>query len=110
MQTITMYQGDLLPLLEIELTDRQNTPLNLTTAVEVKLYMGLDPAIPADNKINGALCEVTDAENGKAVYEWQLGDTAEPGDYFAEIVVIFGENKPQTAGQFTVRVLDSLHL
>jgi len=110
MQTITMYQGDLLPNLEVELADRSNIPLNLTGAASIKLFMGLDAGDPTQNKIDGALLTVTDAATGKAVYEWQAGDTDTPGEYSAEIVVYFGQaNKPQTAGQFTIRIIDSLH-
>jgi len=110
MQTITMYQGDLLPNLEVELADRQNIPLDLTGVASVKLYMGLDAGDPTQNKISGAELTVTDAATGKAVYEWQPGDTDTPGEYEAEIVVYFGvANKPQTAGQFKIRVIDSLH-
>jgi hypothetical protein len=110
MQTITMYQGDLLPKLEVELSDRNNIPLNLTGISAIKLFMGLDPDDPAQNKIDGAELIVTDATAGKATYEWQVGDTDTPGEYAAEIVVYFGAaNKPQTAGQFTIRVIDSLH-
>lgn len=105
-ETAILYQGDLLPKLDIELFDHQGSVLNLTAADQVLFYMGEDDAALL---INGVACTIVDAAKGLCEFEWRPGDTDQAGDFHGEVVVFFG-GKPISAGQFEVKILDSLRV
>lgn len=104
-QIVTIYQGDLLPRLEFELNKRDGTDFDLTSADGVKFFMGLPDAEPI---IEGRPCTIINAPKGLCSVDWEVGDTDVAGEYSAEVVVYLA-GRPQTAGQFTVKIQESLH-
>ena len=108
MQTITIYKNDVLPALEIELRDQDGTALDLGLLDHISLYMSPEDD-PTNLIINGAEFVYTEPTKGKARYLWTAPDTEAAGTYLAEVVVVYSDNKQQTAGQFKVTVIPSLH-
>lgn len=101
---IQVFQYDLLPILEFELRDHVGNPLNLTSVLYVRFYMG----VPGSLIINGSDLTITDPLKGKCEYAWKLPETDVVGEYTGEVVVTFADGRPQTAGQITVEIVESL--
>lgn len=92
MADFTIKQNDTRPYLDAQLLNTDNTPINLTGCA-VRLFM---VSISGGQvKVDG-VCAITDAINGKVRYYWQVGDTADYGDYKAEFEITFSDGSKQT--------------
>jgi hypothetical protein len=105
-QVVPIYQSDLLPSLVVDVLDACGSIVDLTTVVEARIYIGEDRT---NLIVNGALCVIVDAEEGRLRYDWAAGQTAAPGEYLANVVLFYPGGKKQTASVFTIHILDSLH-
>jgi len=103
-QTIVLYKNDLLPKLQVQLWDSTGAYVDLTNVDSVKLVVGESAA---DLIIDNKLLVITNAKQGLCHYFWELGDTATPGEYTAEVYLTYA-GKVQTAVVFTLIILDSL--
>jgi hypothetical protein len=101
----SIYKKDLLPILQFHLKKRDGSCVDLTDVSSITFSMGTDST---NLLIDHRACTVTDAEDGKAEYAWQNGDTNTVGTYSGEVVVTFQNGKSQSTGLFSVLVLDSL--
>lgn len=104
----TMKRRDLLPILELTLSD-DGAAIDLTLATTVRLIV----RGPAGIRVSAAMTVLDQsvlANRGKVTYAWQAGDVGTVGVYSAEVEVIWSNGKPQTypAGDperyFTVRI------
>ncbi len=87
-----MKQGDLLPVLEVQLTDG-GTPIDLTNAASLTFVMRSRAAV----LVHAAMSRADQATYpGVARYEWAPGDTDQVGSFDAEIRVVWPDGKPQT--------------
>jgi hypothetical protein len=105
-QTVVVYKSDLLPKIRLRVGDACGDPIPLETALSVLFYMGELGSTPV---IDGAPCDIVDADLGLCDYFWTAGQTDAVGEFIGEVVVTFASGKKQTAGQFNVKILESLH-
>jgi len=105
-QTVIVYQNDLSPPIRGMLVDQASNPIPLA-GVTVVFSMSSDPS--QTSKVNKALCTILDPVNGIFEYDWVAGDTDTPMDYQAEIYLTWTNGRSQSATQFIVSVLPSLH-
>jgi hypothetical protein len=106
MADLTVKQYDTWPPLVATLTKGDGTPIDLTTAGTVHIYM----KAPAGT-IRSGTCSITDAGNGVVSYTFGTADTAVPGTFKVEWDIDFGAGKRQTAPNDTWReilVVESL--
>lgn len=76
-------QGNVEPALEVTLRGQDGEPINLTSAI-VRFQMS---KVGADALAVDDHARFVDPENGVVAYEWDDGDTDEPGSYLAEFQV-----------------------
>lgn len=81
----TMKQNDTFPPLTAVLKDEDNIPIDLTSAVSVRVWLrSSDLAIETDP------CTIADAVNGLITYTFNQGDTAVAGEYRVEYQIDWG--------------------
>lgn len=80
-------QGDSAPNLLATLKNADNTPIDLTTAVEVNLVVKLKTALETDPAYFKKPCTIVDAVNGEVEYDWEIVDTASIGSYNGEFEI-----------------------
>ncbi len=107
LQTVTVYQKDQLPKLEVRLYDQKGIVLDPGLLSSVRLYLA--PFDGGANIINGAALTLIDKANCLWAYTWTVEDTSTPGEYRGEVVVTYATTQVETAGQFKLVVLPSLH-
>ena len=98
MPDLTLKQNDTWPPLVATLTKGDGSPIDLTTAGTVHIYM----KAPAGS-IRQGTCSITDAGQGVVSYTSGTADTAVPGTYRVEWDIDFGTGKRQTAPNDTYR-------
>jgi hypothetical protein len=106
----TIVEGDTSPSLRVRLESPKGVPKNLTgCTVELRLRRKEDPDELTEvfpMAIEGA------PTDGVIVYEWQPGQTDNPGKYYAEFPVTFPSGEIQTwprqGGRVVVIVRDGL--
>lgn len=105
MASIKIVQNDTKPILEFSIT-QEGAPVDLTGCT-VKFYMkNIDTG---SVKINGSLCDIADAANGKCRYVWLAADTNTVGAYLGEVEVTFPDGKIQTGyKQMTIVIRDDI--
>lgn len=82
--------GDLLPELEILLLDCEGLPLDLTPYLAGQMRIVIASCVGGRRIVSDAPVSQksgTLATDGKVVYQWQPGETDEPGDYLLEVVL-----------------------
>lgn len=99
MNEIEIKQGNMVPAFEAQLFGPPpgNEPINLQGAM-VEFCFG---------RGHGGPCEIVDAANGRVRYEWQEGDTDDPGMWNGEFVVTFVSGHTQrvpSGGYVAVRI------
>lgn len=82
-----LKKGDTYPAIEVQLTDGEGTPVNLTGA-SVNFRCSV---VGTGNLFIDASATVTDAALGKVSYQWQTGDTDIVGSYQMEWRVTFSD-------------------
>jgi hypothetical protein len=104
--------GDTSPAYVVDLQDDvDSTPaaINLTSATSVTFKMrptGTTGAPTVD-----AVMDITTAASGRVTYEWQAGDTDDPGEYDVEFEILWNDSTIETvpnSGYMTVHVTDDL--
>lgn len=78
MQTQAIKQGSNRPFVQVSVTDANGDPLDLRGATLTL------KAVSSQKTIEGEVT-LTDAANGKGIYEWRDGDTDTPGVYRVEL-------------------------
>jgi len=92
----TIKKGDTSPALTATLIDTDGEPAALTLAENVEFHLNIPYE---DGKISSDLTEnvsILDAAEGRVQYDWQEGDTDEPGQREAEFVVEYDNGKTQS--------------
>ena len=87
-----IHEGDLLPILRVQVLSDAKAPADLSAAVTVEFFMvhqGMGIEV-------GGEMVVVDAANGECTYTWQTGDTDIAGLYIGRIVATFGVGKVMT--------------
>lgn len=82
-----MKTGDLLPLLVVDLVEKDGTIVNLTAVAGGTAT--LEWRRRGDVTKTTKTITISDAANGQLTYTWQAGDTAVAGEYVFEIIVPF---------------------
>ncbi len=78
-------QNDTSPILQANLKDANENAVDVTGAA---ITFKMRPVSSSTATINSAAA-IIDGEAGSVKYEWQSGDTATAGSYFAEFQVVF---------------------
>jgi hypothetical protein len=89
-----LTQGDLLPLMDWQLLNGDETAFDLTGATGVSLRFRMvedDPSLAIT-----APATILDAPTGQVRYSWQPGDTNRSGIMLAEFVATFPVGLPET--------------
>jgi uncharacterized protein YfaS (alpha-2-macroglobulin family) len=87
----TIKQSDTSPSLRATLQNANGTAINLTSAT-VRFHMkSLDGTVVLDKAMT-----VTTPLSGIVTYNWQTGDTATAGTYFAEFEVTYADLSIET--------------
>lgn len=90
-------QGDTVPYLTVGLVYADGTKVDAEALASAASIVFRMQEIDTDIVVQGDMTHVTDDENfpdDNAVrYDWQVGDTDEPGIYLGEIVVVFQDGK-----------------
>lgn len=105
MPSTTIKQGDLFPDVIHVITDENGAPIDLTGAVVT--FSMRSTRDPSNVVVNDQTGSVVSGPAGKIKYEWQSGDTAEPGTYDGEFYITpdGGESfRAPTDGYVTVYV------
>lgn len=84
-------EDDRLPKLDAILIDGRGDIVDLTGAT-VEFHM----ATQAGTNVITADADIVDEDNGHVQYDWQFGDTADPGTYNATFRVTFPSGLKQT--------------
>lgn len=107
-----LKQFDLRPVLRIRLLDGI-TPVNLTTASEVRLLLKNRATGLKVNAVMTKLNQADAATVGFVEYTWLPGDTNTLGTFQGEIQVLWAGGQPQTfpaKGYFTIAINRDLNL
>lgn len=95
----TIFRGDT-PTFKFTVTDSAGVAVNLTGSVPTFMAKNNLDA-PDSRAIFERACTITDAANGKCEVKLTAADTANAGDYTAELQLNFSAGTTiQTAGQF----------
>lgn len=111
MADFTFKRNDRLPKLRATLQQGSPaTPIDLTTAVSVKLILKDSTNMAGAAKVNAA-CTLVTPSSGIVEYAWAAGDTDTSGTYNGEFEITWStgitETVPNT-GYFTVTIVDDL--
>lgn len=86
-------QNDTRPNLEAQLKQANGTPINLTTANDVRFHM----KVRNDTTVKtNALCTIANATFGNVQYAFTNTDTNTAGHYYGEFVINYSDGKVQT--------------
>ena len=89
---IRIKQNDTRPYATATLT-RGNAVVDLTQASSVTFKMRRRTGV---DLVVDAMAVITDAAGGEVEYRWSDGDTATPGEYFAEWEVLWVDSSKET--------------
>jgi hypothetical protein len=110
MTAFVTKQGSQMEPLDLALTDKNGTPIDLTTVTSVVLY--LRNPLTDVLLLNGvAMQVVSPATSGIVRYQWSAPDVAASGLYFAETKITWPSGRPQFVpadGYVVVRVTENL--
>ena len=103
---IKLVQADTLPQLKLTLTDDiTNLPINLTGATVNLHVRAQGTSVWAFTR--GAT--ITDAVNGIAVIQWQVGDLDRaPGLYDAEVEIVIGVGRETIYDLITLQIREDI--
>ena len=87
----SIKQNDTSPSLQATLKDASQTPVDLTGATVMFHMKSLEDIVKVDQEMT-----ITDAKNGVAQYDWQLGDTDTVGIYYVEFEVTYADASVET--------------
>lgn len=110
MADVTLKSNDTRPTLQVTLKEGQpsaQTPINLTTASAVTLYMKT-----ATGSLITRAATITDATNGVVTVTFQAADTATAGDYSAEFQITWTGGGIETVpndGYISISILEDLN-
>lgn len=93
-QTLKVKQGDLQLPVPLTLLDDAGAPVDLTEALSVKV--NIRPVDAAAFTVTARPCNVDNAVAGEISFQWDTGDTSNPGLYLAELQVEWVSGEPQT--------------
>lgn len=104
--------GDTAPAYVVDLQDDSDTtptPINLTPATSVTFKMRLTgtTGTPAINQP----MTITTPTTGRCTYQWDPGDTDEPGTYDVEFEILWNDGTTETVpnnGYLTITITDDL--
>lgn len=85
-------QGDLLPVLRVQILGDAKSPVDLALAQSVDFVMKHEGT---GIEVTGSMA-IDDSDVGKVSYTWQSGDTDIPGVWVGRIVVTFAGGKTMT--------------
>lgn len=91
MADFTIKQEDTSPTIKAILKKRNGDAVNLTDA-SVRFHL----STRALEILIDSVATILDAPNGTVKYDWAIGDTDEPGEYFAEWEVAFSDGTVET--------------
>lgn len=101
MSVIEIKQGSTIPGFEAVFVDSGGQPINLSNAT-VEFVFG---------RCRGGPCQIVDAAGGRVRYEWQEGDTDDPGTWRGEFIVTMVPGRVQrvpSGGYVSVRITRAL--
>jgi len=98
--TFYIKEGNTVPLLQGQLTDENNRPLNLQFAEGVKFRM-YDPRSGETVLFRGAI--IQNESNGVVQFAWKQNETENPGRYRAEFVVQYPSGREESFPNFGYR-------
>lgn len=107
MADFVLKQGDLEPELAVTLIGADGAPADLSAATSVRLRFATTAGVELWVRDAG----IVDAPTGRVAYLWQVGDTDQPGAFYAEIVVEWA-GRPQTyppSGYLLIVIEPGLH-
>jgi hypothetical protein len=91
----TIKAGDRVPDLAATLTDAAGTPVNLTGNTGVAFRMTSVDSLTGTPAVDAAAVVDTPA-TGSVHYAWGVGDTDDPGLYYGEFQVTWGDGRTTT--------------
>ncbi len=100
-------KGDILPVLHLTLKDANGDALDLTGATVQFNYRLRFP----QGDVTTRDADIYDASNGVIEYYWEANDTATPGLYSGEFVVLFDGTEEMTlpaGGQFLFEIIGDI--
>lgn len=105
-EIIKLVQSDTLPQLKLTLTDDiTNLPINLTGATVNLHVRASGSSVLAFTRP----ATITDAVNGIAVVQWQVGDLDRaPGTYEAEVEIIIGVGRETIYDLITLQIREDI--
>ena len=98
--TFYIKQGNTVPILQAQLTDEDDVPLDLQFAEDV-LFRMYDPRSGDTLFLRDAV--IQNEQNGVVQYVWRNEDTQEPGRYRSEFVVRYPSDKEESFPNFGYR-------
>lgn len=93
---ISIKQGDLTPTIRQTLRDGSGAPLDLSGCT-VTFRLRRKGLVLGETIIAAGVVTLLDAVNGRVEYAWVTGDTASPGYFAGEWIVVFPVDKPLTS-------------
>lgn len=105
--------GDTGPSLTIQCIKENDNPEDLSSINEVSVFIteADESTLKVDDNTGGNV-SVSDAASGEVTYDWQSGDTDNPGTYRGEVEVDFTSGETKTfpsAGTFKVYIEEGLN-
>jgi len=98
--TFYIKQNNRVPLLQAQLTDEEDKPLNLQF-VDSVLFRMYDPRSGETVTLSNAI--IDNEANGVVQYAWESSDTNTPGRYRAEFVVRYPSGREESFPNFGYR-------
>lgn len=107
MSDFTIRENDLLPVLEVTLTDQTGAAVDLTSATSVNFVM-TDPT--TDTVLVNHAITAVDLAHGVVSYVWRTGDTARVGNFTASFLVTYanGTQTYPTATDLSIAMLAAI--
>lgn len=98
--TFYIKQGSTTPALEVQLTDENDNPINLSAVdgVDFRMYEPRTGDVMLEKSAT-----ITDGKNGNITYVWKNGETDEAGRFRSEFVVHYDSNSAETFPNFGYR-------
>lgn len=98
---LTVSKDSLFPIVEVQLVDRNGTPVPLLNAT---VTFSMDD-LSGVAKVNNVAGVVVDEANGKIKYDWVGTDTDTEGKFFGQFKVTIGGNDRLIPNNLTQRLV-----
>lgn len=96
MQDFWIKKDDTLPIIRVQLTNEDTTPVDLTTVSGVLFNYKIRAS---GSSVVNRTCSIESAESGIVQYQWVSGDSINAGMYKSEFVTVFNGGRMQTFPQ-----------